>query len=263
MLADSHVHLDRYPAAEVRAMLRKAADVGVEHLLTVGADRASSEAAITLAWRHSAVSAAVGVHPSRVAETPNPEAEMRTLARLATAPEVMAIGEVGLDDQHGGPEGLAAQRRFFEGCLDLARDRRLPLVLHVVGAHEDALRHLRPRAPLPAVVHYFVGDARLAERYLELGCLISVGKPVTRPAESALREAAAAIPLDRLLLETDTYPLPGRATEPRDVALVCAAVARVHRIEPAEVAARTTENFLRLFGADPVSRTRAEILLSC
>ena len=110
-----------------------------------------------------------------------------------------------------------------------------------------ALALLRSRAPVRAVVHYFVGDATLAERYLELGCSISVGKPVTRAAEAALRAAATRLPLERLLLETDTYPLPGRATEPRDVSLVCATIAALRDLTPHQVAASTTENFLRLF----------------
>lgn len=228
-------------------MLGRAADAGVGHLLTVGVDRTSSRAAIALARRPPSVRAAVGVHPTRVADLRDPAAELEVLDRLAGMPGVAAIGEVGLDDQPGDAERLARQARFLEGCLDLARARGLPVVLHVVGAHRQALALLRPRAPLRAVVHYFVGDARLAERYLDLGCLISVGKPVTRRSETALRRALAVIPLDRLLLETDTYPLPGRATEPRDVALVCAAVAEVRRLEPAEVAARTSENYLATF----------------
>jgi TatD DNase family protein len=122
------------------------------------------------------------------------------------------------------------------------------VVLHVVGAHARAQQVLRAHAPVRAVIHYFVGDAGLAERYLDLGCLIAVGKPATRPSAAGLHEAVAGIPLDRLLLETDTYPLAGRTTEPRDVADVCSAVARIKGLEPAVVAGQTTENFVRLFG---------------
>lgn len=249
-LADSHVHLDRYPDAEVDSMLRRAAEAGVRHMLTVGSDLVSSRAAIELATRHQgAVRAAVGIHPTRLGGPSEVDAALVELGRLAASPDVVAIGEVGLDAGTGN-DALEAQERFLLGCLELARARGLPLVLHVVGAHEAALALLRPWAPIPAVVHYFVGDAALARRYLELGCLISVGKPATRPSEVALREALVEIPIDRLLLETDTYPLPGRATEPRDAAKVCAAVARLRGLEPAVVAARTTESFLRLFSRE-------------
>ena len=84
--------------------------------------------------------------------------------------------------------------------------------------------------------------------YLGIGCFISLGKPVTRPERGALREAARHIPLDRLLLETDTYPLPGRATEPRDVAAICQTIATLRALSFDEVATATTQNFARLFG---------------
>ena len=231
-------------------MLRRAAAAGVATVLSVGTDSASSRAAVRLAGIHDGVWAAVGTHPLRVPGFVDRPAELRALAGLATRPKVVAIGEVGLDGSAGQPpDALARQRSFFESCLDLSATTNLPLVLHVVGAHDLALDLLARRAPIRGVVHYFVGDAALAARYLELGCLISVGKPVTRPAEAALRAAIAAIPLHRLLLETDTYPLPGRATEPRDVVAVCASVAAIRGIGARVVAAGTTENVRRLFRA--------------
>ena len=249
-LVDSHAHLDRYPAQRVRTLLHRAASAGVGEILTVGTDAASSHAATRLAAIHPGVRAAVGTHPLRLPAIPDPSSELRTLANLAADPGVVAIGEVGLDstaDQSAGE--LARQHDFLRACLDLAEEANLPLVLHVVGTHDLALDLLATRAPVRAVVHYFAGDATLAARYLEVGCSISVGKPVTRPTAGALREAAATIPIDRLLFETDTYPLPGRTTEPRDVVAVCQAVAAIRGVSRAEMAARTTENFWRLFRA--------------
>jgi TatD DNase family protein len=191
------------------------------------------------------VLAAVGIHPRRVAEIEGPEHVLWSLAMLGGA---AAIGEIGLDAD--GPD-LEGQVYFLDACLDLVDEVPLPLVLHVVGppeVHALAFGRLATRAPVEAVVHYFDGDAALAGRYLEVGCDVSVGRPVTRPANVVLREAVAAIPLDRLLLETDTYPLTGRTTEPRDLPDVCAAVAELHGVSPAVVAERTTANFERLFG---------------
>jgi len=102
--------------------------------------------------------------------------------------------------------------------------------------------------PVRTVVHYFVGDAELAQHYIDVGCWIAVGRPVTRPAEEAVRAAVRAIPQDRLLLETDTYPLPGRTTEPRDVIGVCAAVSELTRRSYDEIAQATTANFKRFVG---------------
>jgi len=160
-----------------------------------------------------------------------------------------AIGEVGLDENAPDLEG---QQRFLAACLRLAEDRGLPLVLHVVGEpaiHEAALSIVARHPSVRAVAHYFVGGPDLARQYLERGCLISVGRPVTRPTETAVRAAVPTIPPDRLLLETDTYPLPGRTTEPRDVATVCAAVAELTGRPYEEIAAATTANFARFIGS--------------
>jgi TatD DNase family protein len=252
MLADSHVHLNRYPATNVRAMLRRAAEARVEHVLTVGVDLPSSQSALTLSRRYPAVSAAIGVHPSRVRRLRSSAATLRALSSLAMVHDVVAIGEIGLDAQ-AAPESLDRQATFFRSCLDLAHVCALPIVLHVVEAHDAALAILHERAsigtPVRGVVHYFVGDANLARRYLDLGLSISVGKPATRRSARAVRDAVAAIPLDRLLLETDTYPLPGRTTEPCDVTAVCGAVAEIRGMDAADVAARTTANYLRLFSS--------------
>ncbi|MDP8921618.1 MAG: TatD family hydrolase [Chloroflexota bacterium] len=244
-LADSHVHLDRYAEDELAALLVRANAAGVGRLLTVGTDRESSLAGLSLAMQHAGVLAAVGIHPRRVAEIEGPEHVIWSLAMLGGA---AAIGEVGLDAD--APD-LEEQAYFLDASLDLADEVHLPLVLHVVGppeVHALALGRLRTRAPVSAVVHYFVGHGELARRYLEVGCDISVGKPVTRPENAALREAVAEIPLDRLLLETDTYPLLGRTTEPRDLPAICAEVAELRGVAPALVAERTAASFERLFG---------------
>ena len=279
-LVDSHVHLDRYDAATVVSMLERADGAGVRRLLTVGVDRASSQAAVKLALNPSPqpsltntgplprvrgrgswpeVLAAVGIHPRRLAEAQAQGDPVQALRHLlepspddAQIGRPHAIGEVGLDD--AAPD-LAGQARFLEACLSLAAETELPLVLHVVGAPsthalavEILARQARQRAPVQTVVHYFVGDAELSRQYVDLGCWIAVGKPVTRPADTVVRGAIPAIPLDRLLLETDTYPLPGRTTEPRDVADVCAAVADLTGRSYQEVAEATTANFERFIG---------------
>lgn len=249
VLADSHVHLDRYSERAVAAMLERARHVGVQHVLAVGVDAASSAAAINLASRAEGVLAAVGVHPTRVGAASTVDG----LRELAGRPGVVAIGEVGLDDT-APAELLPAQTTFFGACLKLAAELDLALALHVVGAHQRAQQLLISGGPVRAVVHYFQGDFRLAQAYLDLGCSISVGKPVTRPDRVALREAVRGIPLDRLLCETDTYPLPGRSTEPRDVVEVCRAVAEVRRVEFETVAEATTANYLRLFGSRSTAR---------
>jgi TatD DNase family protein len=245
LLADSHVHLDRYRPRRVGAMLARARRVGVRRFLTVGVDRETSRAAVTLAQSRRGVLAAIGLHPTRLPADAL-LAELTWIETLLERPGVAALGEIGLDS--AGPAPLAVQERFFSACLELAAERRLPLVLHVMGAHRRAQQILAAHRAVPTVVHYFQGDLQLAGQYLSLGCAISVGRPVTRSERRELREAVQALPLERLLLETDTYPLAGRATEPRDVLEICRAVAGLKDLPVETVARVTTANYLRLFG---------------
>ena len=226
-------------------MLRRARAAGVAHLLTVGVDQATSAAAVQLAARRRGLRAAVGIHPNRLTGV-EPAAALAWLEQLASAPGVVAVGEVGLDESSSA--SLVEQLGYFEGCLDLAARRGLAVALHVVGLHDATLESLSRAPGPPMIVHYFQGDGALAERYLARGCVISVGRPVTRAENAALRAAVQAAPLDRLLLETDTYPLPGRTTEPRDVADVCRAVAELKGLSYNEVARTTTGTYLRLVG---------------
>jgi TatD DNase family protein len=286
-LVDSHVHLDRYTDEEVTAMVSRGAAAGVANLLTIGVDLPTSRAALQLAARHPNILAAVGIHPTRLQTldpgipppagplhhayhgAPYPHGLARERGRQESPPPApahgggaggggflalldqkpAAIGEVGLDE--GAPD-LEGQQRFLAACLRLAETHALPLVLHVVGEraiHEAALAIVGQHPGVRTVAHYFVGGPDLAQRYVEANCWISVGRPVTRPTETAVRAAVPTIPLDRLLLETDTYPLPGRTTEPRDVAAVCAAVAELTGHTYGEIAATTTANFSTFIGS--------------
>jgi TatD DNase family protein len=247
-LVDSHVHLDRFPDEEVSRMVSEAEQAGVHRLLTIGTDLDSSRAALRLAGQYPSVLAAVGIHPTRLHTLGAGQRPIRLLGGLLREGAVSAIGEVGLD---AGAPNLEMQRQFLAACVQLAAEHDLPLVLHVVGEaaiHTAALTILPQQPAVRVVAHYFVGGPELAARYLEAGCWISVGRPATRPSEAAVRAAVQMIPLDRLLLETDTYPLPGRTTEPRDVSTVCAAVAELTGRPYAEVAQVTTANFSAFIG---------------
>lgn len=221
-------------------MLERARDAGVGMLLNVGVDFESSRGAAALARKHPEILAAAGVHPRRLRNE-----DVADIEAMLREEDAVAIGEVGLEyaPDAAPPE---RQRAFFAACVDLARRLDVGVSLHVVGAHDDALAMLKEAGPVRAAVHYFQGDAALAARYLEAGCLISVGKPVMRLP--ALKAAIPGIPLDRLLLETDTYPLPGRTTEPKDIADVCRAVAELRGEPLHRVAEATTTNLRRLLG---------------
>jgi TatD DNase family protein len=248
-LADSHVHLHAYDDHEIASMLDRAADAGVETVVAVSVDAASAARTVGLCHPRVRIIPAVGVHPLHVesagSDRPSSDAMWREIERLAAAPGVAAIGECGVDPD--SPADSATQLAELDRHCQLAAARGLPLLLHLrghdlVGPALDCI-HASGAA---GVVHYFVGDAALAERYLAAGLLIAVGKPVTRAANASLREAVQRIPLDRLLLETDTYPLPGRSTEPADINEVALAVAALKAIGLDEVATTTQRTLMTL-----------------
>jgi TatD DNase family protein len=253
MFADSHVHLDRYTDAEIAALLLRARQASVTRFLTIGVDLASSERGIRLARQHPGLYAAVGLHPAYLDADFSSNASVyrtRLQALAQRSPEVVAIGEAGID-LIDAQAPLDMQRLALRLQLQLAHELGLPLILHNQGAdtHCQEMLHAEMQATeraIGVVVHYFVGDLASAKRWLDLGCFLSVGKPVTHPENSALREAAASIPLERLLLETDTYPLPGRTTEPAHIAQIAQAAAAIKQLPIAKIAEQTTANFCRL-----------------
>jgi TatD DNase family protein len=244
--ADSHVHLDRYSAAEGSALLQRAGEAGVAYFLTVGVDLASSEQAVLLAQAHAGLYAAVGWHPLYLGPGFSLHDQTRLYELARQYPEAVAIGETGIDLAEAQAP-LELQQQAFHLQVQVAQRLGLPLILHQQKAESYCQDILKAAgAGKGVIVHYFVSDLASACRWLELGCTLSVGKPVTRPENIALRKAVAAIPLERLLLETDTYPLPGRTTEPADVRQVAEAVAALKDIPLETVAEQTTANFCRL-----------------
>ncbi len=246
---DSHVHLDAYPDAEVSALVVRARAAGVREMLTVGVDAGSSERAAVLAARLPGVSAAAGLHPLRLRrdrlarELEGVEAVVRTRRDV-----VAAVGEIGLD--HSGPVGAALQTEAFAAQLALAARASLPAVVHSVGDHARTAAALTLAHPAPpaVIIHYFMGDPAELRRFLSLGCFISFGRPILKPGSETLRTAARLVPAEYLLVETDTYPLPGRTTEPRNVVEVVAALADIRGEPPAVVAAQTAANYRRALG---------------
>ena len=251
-LVDTHAHLtDRRFARDVAETLDRARDAGVIACVVVGYDLASSAAAIALAAQHDDVWAAVGLHPHHAKDaTPEVLAE---LERLSGAPRVVAIGECGLD-YFRNLSPAAEQRAALEAQLDLARRRELPVVIHSRDAMGEALevlaRHALPRG---GVMHCFDGTADEATRTCALGFYVSFAGPITYRKDSTLRQAAAAAPAERVLVETDCpYLAPGahrgERNEPGYVRETVEAVARARGVGFREMARQTTANAQRLFG---------------
>jgi len=247
--ADSHAHLDHYSDADVDAMLARAEAAGVTLVLTVGHDASSSHRAAVLAARHASIEAAAGLHPLwvRLEALDGQLTALRRLLDSGLCPS--AVGEIGLDGSASAPD-FALQLRAFAAQLTLAESFDLPVVVHAARAHREAAAVLRDMREPRAIIHYFDGAEDDLGRYLELGCLISFGRLILKPGREGLRSLASLVPLDRLLVETDTYPLPGRTTEPRDVVDVVRALAETRGEPPEETAAATTGNLRRVLRLD-------------
>jgi TatD DNase family protein len=255
-LVDSHAHVaEPQFQGDRAAMLARAAAAGVATIVCVGATGAveTNLPAIALVGVHDGVRvvASVGIHPHEAVTAD--DAAFETLRDLAGRPGVVALGETGLD-YHYDHSPRRAQLDAFARTVALARELALPLVVHVRDAHGDAADLLRaePLGAAGGVIHCFTGEASDVGPYLDLGLHLSISGIVTFRNADALREAAQAIPLDRLLIETDSpylAPVPnrGKRNEPAHVRLIAEALARERR-EPFEtLAAATTANALRLF----------------
>ena len=255
-IIDSHAHLE-FPQfdADRDAMLARARDAGIEKILAIGSGTATNrlDVAIPFAEKHDWIYATVGVHPheSKLAT----EEWFAELARLAKHPRVLAWGEIGLDYFYDhSPRDV--QQNVFRRQLALAREARLPIVIHCRDAWPDCLRILDEEdwraTKLGGIFHCFTGSLADAQRGLELGFLVSFSCNVTYPKMAHLLQTAAALPLDCVLTETDSpflppQPLRGKRNEPANVVEVARALANVRNLAAEEVARVTAENFRRFF----------------
>jgi TatD DNase family protein len=257
MLFDTHAHLDQEDFDVDRAdVLNRARQAGVELILTVGVDLASSRNAVRLAEEHTEIYAAVGIHPNSAAQAE--QGDWDQIVKLAEHPRVVAVGETGLD-RYWDYTPIAVQQEYFERHLSLSQERDLPIVIHCRDAADDlmpVLRRTTMHAPFRGILHAFSGNARMAEECVDLGLHISFAGNVTYKNKKFqdLRLAAAAVPLDRLLVETDSpyltpEPLRGRENrnEPAWVAHTAQFLAQLRGISAEEIERQTAQNGRRLF----------------
>jgi len=253
---DSHCHLEMIerPVAEVMAEARAA---GIVRAVTIGTDLATSTWAVQAAYRHPDVYAAVAVHPNETvaaASTPAQREEvLAQIAELALLERVRAIGETGLDyyREYASP---VVQRDWFRAHIAMAKHAGKALVIHDRDAHQDVLDILETEGPPEKVIfHCFSGDAAMAKHCAEAGYVMSFAGNVTFKNAGALREAAAAAPVELLLVETDApfltpVPYRGRPNSPALAAHTVRALADVKQIGVADLCAQLTATAERMFG---------------
>ncbi|HEU5002902.1 MAG TPA: TatD family hydrolase [Actinomycetota bacterium] len=247
---DAHCHLDSIEGP-VAATVARAGEAGVVAMVTIGTDLASSREAAAIAAANPAVWAAVGVHPHDATTLDGDT--LAALAGLAAQPRVVAIGEIGLDFFRDlSPRD--AQRDAFRRQLALARDLGAAVVIHMRDAHDELFATLEEVGPPERLIfHCFSGGPADAERGLALGGYISFAGNVSYKNAGLLREAAAVVPLDRVLVETDSpylAPVPhrGKPNEPAWVVAVGEAVAAAVGVPPEQVAQASMANTIAAFG---------------
>jgi TatD DNase family protein len=249
----SHVDTNRQFEADRESVLQRAREMGVSHLTVIGYNREAIPVTLAFVERHPWAYAAVGIHPTDALEWS--EETERILREAAANPKVRAIGEVGLDYYWKDRAPFDLQRDVFRQQIRLARELKLPLVIHDRDAHEDVVRILEEEhaEDVGGVMHCFSGDWAIAERCLALGFYLGFGGTVTYKNNPVGQEVAKRVPVDRLVLETDDpylapVPYRGKRNEPGYVRYVAEFVASLRGISFEEVAAATLQNGLKLFG---------------
>jgi TatD DNase family protein len=253
-LFDTHAHLDQPEFDADRAdVIAQAREAGVDNIIAVGISADTSAAAIELAKEYSGVRAAVGMQPNYLAEAKADDWD-RVVA-MSRLPGVTAIGETGLD-RYWDFTPFEVQQDYFDRHIRLSQEVGLPFIVHMRDCDEDILMMLREakkRGPLAGVMHSFTGSRAMADECLSLGLYISLAGMVTFKKSTELREIAATVPDDRILVETDSpylSPEPVRKikrNEPSHVRYTAACLAKVRGTSLETFAAQSTANAKNLF----------------
>jgi TatD DNase family protein len=262
MLVDSHCHLDFPDFAQNRAeVVARAREAGVGRIVTISTRVKKHTEVLAIAEEFQDIFCSVGTHPHHADEELDIDAG--TLVSLSRHPKIVAIGEAGLD-YHYETGSRDNQARSFRQHIEAARETKLPLVIHSRDCDADMARILREesgKGAFPAVLHCFAGGRDLAFTAIELGHYVSFTGILTFKKSDALREIAAALPTDRILVETDApylapQPYRGKRNEPAYVVEIAKVLAAARGVEADEIVRQTTENFFRLFNKVP--RTSAD-----
>ena len=252
LIFDTHAHYDDAQFdADREALLSAMPENGVGLILDPGCDLESSRAAIALAEQYPHIYAAVGYHPENCA--PYTDADLDILRRLAQHPKVVAIGEIGLDYYWEQNPPKEFQQAVFRAQLALARDLDLPVIVHDRDAHADCLAIVKEFPEVRGVFHCYSGSVEMARELWKLGWYLGLDGPVTYKNARRTVEVAAEVPLERLLLETDSpymAPVPKRGTrnDSRNIRCIAEKIAEIRNMTADAIIRVSAENGRRLFG---------------
>ncbi|MFT8363578.1 MAG: TatD family hydrolase [Sporolactobacillus sp.] len=252
MLFDSHTHInDQAFEQDLSAVLERAAQADVGRMVVIGVDRTSMESVFPIINQHKEIYGAIGWNPEDAVDMT--EEDFAWMADHLAHRKIVALGEIGLD-YHWDKSPKAVQQTVFRRQIRLARQAKLPLIIHNREATADTEQILRNEgaAEIGGVMHCYSDTAEWAKKFIDLNFYISFGGPVTFKNARVQQEAAAAVPLDRLLIETDCpflspHPFRGRRNEPARVRLVAEKIAELKGVALEKVEQATTANANRLF----------------
>jgi TatD DNase family protein len=253
MLFDTHVHLNADQFEEdLEEVIGRAQAEGVSHMVVVGFDRPTITKAMELAEAYDFIFACVGWHPVDAIDMT--DEDLAWIEELAAHPKVVAIGEMGLD-YHWDKSPKDVQKDVFRRQIRLAKKVKLPIVIHNRDATADVVEILREEGAgeVGGIMHCYSGSVEVAKECLDMNFYISLGGPVTFKNAKKPKEVAEAVPLEKLLIETDCpylapHPYRGKRNEPAYVKLVAEQIAELKGLAFEEVAEATTQNAKRLFG---------------
>ena len=254
-LVDAHTHLDHYEPAEIPGILQRAADAKVRLMVCAGTTLVSTRNSVALANEYHPIYAGVGFHPADLQGPITGEIydEFKSLAQ--NNPKVVCVSEIGLEFLPTAPD-KEVQFQAFRAQIQLALELEKPIVFHSRESHPEVLQTLREEGAdaVGGVMHYFQGDEATARQAIDLGFRISLAKPLLRLPE--LQQVAKALPLDSIVLETDSAPQPFKKyrrnwTEPRHLVDISQKLAELKNLPVDEIIHTTTQNLLSLLNLDP------------
>jgi len=246
-LVDSHCHINLLDSVETA--LSRARESGVKHFLCPGVDRKTTPDVLAVAEKHNDISASIGIHPNETDAI-----SVDDLIKLASHPKVVALGETGLDYYRLEKQDPSIQQNNFRHHIRAARELQKPLIIHTRDAREDTIHILKQEKAdhIGGVMHCFTESGEMAQQAIDLNFYISFSGIVTFKNALELQEVAKKVPLDRMLIETDSpwlAPMPyrGKTNEPQYVIHVAKKLSELRGESLEKICAVTTENFFTLF----------------
>ena len=252
MFSDSHVHLDQYDLSEIDDVIERASDAGVSFMISAGTTVKSSKKCIELANKYPQIFAGVGIHPMDINNEFTKETYRELQELVSNNEKVVAISEIGLDFLEGMPS-KELQYHAFREQIRLARELGIAIIFHAREAEDETLRVLQEEKAyeVGVIAHYFQGDEITAKKCLELDFFISIARPLLRLPH--LQELISKFPLNRIVLETDSFPQPFKKkrylwTEPRHIIEIASKLADLTGLSLEKIEEITTQNLIKALG---------------